>query len=68
MARAVGKEAEPRISIVGHYGVEKNGLRFLDRLDLHEDYESGSALYRASETTVLYKDYKFFVVETEVKY
>ncbi len=68
MARAVGREAEPRISIVGYYGVEKNGLRFLERLTLYEDYESGGGLFRASETTVLYKDYKFFVVETEVKY
>lgn len=68
MAKSVGHEAEPRISIVAYYGVEKNGIRFLDRLTLHEDYESGGGLFRASETTVLYKDYRFFVVETEVRY
>ncbi len=68
MARTIGREAEPRISITGYYGVEKNGLRFLDRLTLYEDYESGSAMFRASETTVLYKDYRFFVVETDVKF
>ncbi len=68
MAKSVGPQAEPRISIVGYYGVEKNGLRFLDRLTIHEDYESGGGLFRVSETTVLYKDYRFFVVETEVRY
>jgi hypothetical protein len=68
MAKAVGPQAEPRISIVGYYGVEKNGIRFPDRLTIREDYESGGGLFRASETTVLYKDYHFFIVETEVRY
>jgi hypothetical protein len=68
MAKSIGPQAEPRISIVGYYGVEKNGIRFLDRLTLYEDYESGGGLFRASETTVLYKDYRFFMVETEVRY
>jgi len=68
MAKAIGHQAEPRISIVGHYGVEKNGIRFLDRLTIHEDYDSGRGVFRASETTVLYKEYRFFIVETEVRY
>lgn len=68
MAKAIGHEAEPRISIVGTYGIEKNGIRFLSSLTVHEDYNSLVGLLRASQTEVLYKDYKFFIVETEVRY
>jgi hypothetical protein len=68
MARAIGHEAEPKISIVGTYGVEKNGIRFLSRMTLYEDYDSRVGKVRASQTEVRYKDYKFFVVETEVRY
>jgi hypothetical protein len=67
-AKSLGHEAEPRISIIGFYGVEKNGVRFLDRLTIREDYESTRGTFRVSETTVLYKDYRFFIVETEVRY
>lgn len=67
-AELIGHGAEPRVSIVGIYGVEKNGIRFLSRLVIREDYESERGTYRVSETAVLYKDYKFFVVETEVRY
>jgi len=67
-ARALGHEAEPRVSIIGLYSVEKNGIRFLDRLTIREDYDSKRGTFRVSETTVLYKDYRFFVVETEVRY
>jgi len=68
MAESIGHGAEPRISIVVYYGVEKNGIRFLSSLTVHEDYDSKVGVLRASETEVLYKDYKFFVVETEVRY
>lgn len=68
MAESIGHGAEPRISIVVNYGVEKNGIRFLSNLTVHEDYASKAGVLRASETEVLYKDYKFFVVETEVRY
>jgi hypothetical protein len=68
MAKTLGYGAEPRISIIGLYGVEKNGIRFIDRLTIREDYDSTRGTFRVSETTVLYKDYRFFVVETEVRY
>jgi hypothetical protein len=67
-AEALGRGAEPQVSVVGHYGVEKNGIRFPDRLVIHEDYRSTKGIHRYSEATVRYEDYKFFVVETEVRY
>jgi len=68
MAKTIGHQAEPRISVIGYYGIEKNGIRFPDRLAIREDYGSTRGTFRVSETTVLYTDYKFFVVETEVRY
>lgn len=68
MARSIRHDASPRLSIVGTYGVEKNGVRFLSRLAVHEDYDSPTGILRASQTEVRYKNYKFFVVETEVRY
>ena len=68
MAKTLGHQAEPQVSVVGHYGVEKNGIRFPDRLVIREDYRSTRGTYRVSEATVRYEDYKFFIVETEVRY
>jgi hypothetical protein len=68
MALSIGHDALPRLSIVGTYGVEKNGIRFLSQLAVQEDYDSPLGIFRASQTDVRYKDYKFFVVETEVRY
>ena len=68
MARSIGHDASPRLSIVGVYGVEKNGIRFLSQLAVHEDYDSRMGVFRASQTEVRYKNYRFFVVETEVRY
>jgi len=67
-AKALGSEAVPEVSIVGHYGIEKNGIRFPDRVIVREDYRSTRGLLRVSEATVRYVDYRFFVVETEVRY
>jgi len=68
MAEMIGHGAEPRISIICLYGIEKNGIRFPDRLTTREDYDSKIGLFRVSETTVVYRDYKFFLVETKVQY
>ena len=68
MAKTLGHQAEPRMSVIGYFGIEKNGIRFPDRLAIREDYGSTRGTFRISETTVLYTDYKFFVVETEVRY
>lgn len=68
MARRIGRQAEPRLSIACTYGVEKNGIRFPDRMTIREEYWSTRGNHRVSETAVRYEDYKFFIVETEVKY
>lgn len=62
-------EAEPKIAIISEYQYEKNGIRFPSRLSVEEAYinKRGKKFVR-SETDIIYKDYKFFVVETEVKY
>lgn len=67
-AKAIGRQAEPQVSVVGYYGVEKNGIRFPDRLVIREDYRSTKGIHRYSEATVRYEDYRFFIVETEVRY
>ena len=61
--------AEPKIIIFTEFDFEKKGIRFPSRHVIIEMYvqENGTEFVR-SETTVIYKDYKFFTVETEVKY
>jgi hypothetical protein len=56
----------PRITFTSEYEFEKNGIRFPSKYFVKEDYIRQTRV-TASETTVLYKDYKFFIVETEVK-
>jgi len=62
-------KAEPRITIISEYKFEKNGIRFPSRLYIEEAYgnKEGKKFVR-SETDIVYRDYKFFTVETEVKY
>ncbi len=57
---------EPRITLVSEFNAEKNGIRFPSRLIIEEAYVGnlGRAFVR-SETTVTYKDFKFFTVATE---
>lgn len=59
----------PRIVQVSEYGLEKKGIRFPSRYEVREAYvdRRGKSFIR-SETIVIYKDYKFFTVETNVKY
>jgi len=61
-------EAEPRITIISEYQYEKNGIRFPSRLSVEEAYVNrrGQKFVR-SETDIIYRDYKFFIVQTEVK-
>jgi len=68
MATRIGHQAEPRLSVACTYGIEKNGIRFPDKMSIREEYWSTRGNYRVSETTVRYEDYRFFIVETEVKY
>ena len=65
-ARRMG--AEPKLTSVTEYGQEKGGLRFPSRDVTEEGYLKHGRVQVRSLTTILYKDYKFFTVETEVGY
>ena len=51
------------------YGVEKNGVRFPGRQHIQEFLVSESGKrYLRNEIITSFNDYKFFIVETEIKY
>ncbi len=58
----------PRLVIRTEFSAEKNGIRFPSHLSVEEAYlkESGKAFIR-SKTEVVYKDFKFFTVEYEIR-
>jgi hypothetical protein len=58
----------PRLFIRSEFRAEKNGIRFPSRLYIEEAYLNarGKAAIR-SKTEVVYKDFKFFTVEVEVR-
>jgi hypothetical protein len=59
--------AIPQITFITEYDFEKNKIRFPSKYSLEEEYiKSEGGRYKKSEMVVLYKDYKFFTVETEV--
>ena len=62
-------KAEPMLVSTTEYRVEKNGIRFPSRDTTEEAYllKNDKRVVR-SKTTILYQDYKFFTVETEVRY
>ena len=61
--------AEPRLTIISEYKYEKNGIKFPSRFFVEEAYiDRNGKVFIRSETDIIYKDYKFFIVETEVKY
>ncbi len=62
--RAEQYKLKPRITLRSDFSAERNGIRFPSRLWIEEAYvnERGRAFVR-SETTVTYKDFKFFTVE-----
>jgi hypothetical protein len=71
-ARKIAQEmgARPEIKLVSEYAFDKNGIRFPSRYSIKELYihkRTGRRFLR-SETNVEYGDYKFFTVDTEVKY
>ncbi|MCJ7580217.1 MAG: hypothetical protein MUP98_06750 [Candidatus Aminicenantes bacterium] len=61
--------ATPLITFISEYGYEKNKIRFPNKYSVEEIYISrrGGRFLR-SETTVVYDNYKFFTVDTKVKY
>jgi hypothetical protein len=60
----------PSLLVMSEYAFEKNGIRFPSRYTLKEIYRRGKsgARYQRSETDVVYDEYKFFTVETDVKF
>jgi hypothetical protein len=62
-------DAEPQITAYSEYGFEKNGLRFPSRSYTENAFiEKSSRKLVNAEISIYYKNYKFFTVETEVKY
>jgi hypothetical protein len=67
--RAKNLKAEPQVTSLSEYGFEKNGLRFPSSDSTEEAYikKDGEKFVRA-DTIIIYKNYKFFTVETEITY
>jgi hypothetical protein len=63
-ARRLG--ARPKITFASEYAFEKNGIRFPSKYTVKEEYVRRTRV-KISEMAIVYKDYKFFIVETEVK-
>lgn len=65
--RANRYNLKPRITLRSEFSAEKNGIRFPSSLFIEEAYvnERGRATVR-SETSVEYKDFKFFTVKVEI--
>jgi hypothetical protein len=62
-------DAEPQITSFSEYGFEKNGIRFPSRSYTENAYiEKNKRKFVNAEISILYKEYRFFTVETEVKY
>jgi len=61
---------KPKITFISEFGFEKNKIRFPNKFSVEEMYIplSGGKGSIWSQTTVIYDDYKFFTVETGVKY
>lgn len=61
--------AIPQITFITEYDFEKHKIRFPSKYSLEEEYlKPEGGRYKKSELIVLYKDYKFFTVETEVRH
>ena len=63
-ARGKKYNRTPRITQRAEFSPEKNGLRFPSKLYIEEAYlNARGRVFVRSETTVVYKDFKFFTVE-----
>jgi hypothetical protein len=61
--------AKPEITAYCEFGFEKNGIRFPSRSYTENAYiDKNNRKFVNAEISILYKDYKFFTVETEIKY
>ena len=62
-------ESTPKVAIYAEYTFEKNGIRFPNKYSIIETYyRNGIKNFIRSEIITTYKDYKFFTVESTVKY
>ena len=61
-------QMDPKIVMTSEYAFEKNGIRFPSRYTVKEIYASGRRRFQRSQTDVIYDEYKFFTVETQVIY
>lgn len=61
-------EATPQIQLISEYQFEKNGIRFPSQYTVKENYKTGPRILTKSALAVTYESYKFFTVETEIKY
>ncbi len=66
--RAKALKAKPRITIITEYSFDKKGIRFPSKNSFKEGYIRMGRKFLLSETTVEYKNYKFFTVETKIIY
>ncbi|MBM3297730.1 MAG: hypothetical protein FJY83_09045 [Candidatus Aminicenantes bacterium] len=65
--RAERYGAAAELTMVSDFTVEKNGIRFPSRFRIEEAYiDPGGKRFVRSETTVVYDDFSFFVVEVDV--
>jgi hypothetical protein len=61
-------KARPLIKLITEYAFEEKGIRFPSKYVQSEEYINLRGVhFIKSETTVNYKDYKYFIVETEVE-
>jgi hypothetical protein len=68
-AWAAENESRPLITAFSEYRFVKNGLRFPSRNFTQQAYiRKDRSKFVNAEISVVYKDYKFFTVETEVSY
>jgi hypothetical protein len=66
LARAESFKAKPEVRSYSEFGVEKNGLRFPSADFTEEAYRGADGkLFVRARTGIVYKDHKFFTVETE---
>jgi hypothetical protein len=62
-------ESTPAITAYSEYGYEKNGIRFPSRSYTEIAYlNKDNRKFVNAEVSIVYRDYKFFTVETEIKY
>jgi len=62
-------QAAPKLQLALECGFEKNGLRFPSRYEVVEEYLTArNVRLIKSEQEVVYRNYKFFIVETDVRF